>query len=148
MASEAAEDRSDESRTRHIDVPLGKRVRRLREEAGLTQVQVCQALGISSNQWSRHESGKNRIPAARLWQFCHLVGADVRALFGELPHSVGPLADIVGMAEETTPFQHDDATQDRDISALVAAARKLPPASRRLLLAIVRVIGEDARKPL
>lgn len=145
MASDAADDRADDSLTRHIDVPLGQRVRRLRKEAGLTQVQVCQALGISSNQWSRHESGKNRIPAARLWQFCHLVRADVRAVFGELPHSVGPLAVLAGMAEEGAVFRHEDDADDMDMRAIVAAARKLPPASRRLLLAIVRAMGEEAR---
>jgi transcriptional regulator with XRE-family HTH domain len=144
MAQDISEP-SDDSRTRHIDVMLGRRVRRLREDHGLTQVQVCEMLGISSNQWSRHEAGKNRIPAARLWQFCHLVKADVKVVFGDLPHSVGPLTALPGMAEEGSSFGHRMEVDEADTRAIAAAARQLSPQSRRLLLAIIRVMSEDAK---
>lgn len=148
MARAASEDRLDESRTRHIDILLGARVRRLREDQGLTQAQVCDVLGISSNQWSRHESGENRIPAARLWQFCHVVGADVAAVFQGLPHSVGPVAKVSGMAETGMAFHHATDGDGAETRSIAAAARKLPASSRRLLLAIVRAMGEDAKKPV
>lgn len=146
MTRAGAPDRLDESRTRHIDVLLGQRVRRLREDHGLTQVQVCEVLGISSNQWSRHESGENRIPAARLWQFCHLVGADVRAIFESLPHSVGPVEKSTGMAETAASFDHEAEGEGADTRSIASAARRLPASSRRLLLTIVRAMSEDAKK--
>lgn len=146
MTRAGAPDRLDESRTRHIDILLGQRVRRLREDHGLTQVQVCEVLGISSNQWSRHESGENRIPAARLWQFCHLVGADARAIFDGLPHSVGPFEKSGGVAEAATPFDHMAEHERVDTRSIASAARRLPASSRKLLLTIARAMSEDAKK--
>lgn len=146
MSRTAAPHRLDESRTRHIDIALGQRVRRLRQDYGLTQAKVCEALGISSNQWSRHESGENRIPAARLWQFCHLIGADVRTLFDGLPHSVGPLGKVVGVSEPSTPFDHGPEGEGADMRAIASAARRLPASSRHLLLTIARAMSEDAKK--
>ena len=55
-----AEDDEDRKRTQHIDVPLGVRVRAIRENHGLTQADMARMLDISTNQWGRHESGANR----------------------------------------------------------------------------------------
>ena len=151
MSRTTAPHRPDESRTRHIDIALGQRVRRLRQDHGLTQIKVCEALGISSNQWSRHESGENRIPAARLWQFCHLIGADVRTLFDGLPHFVGPVEKAMGVSEVSTPFDHaaeGDGPEGNgaDTRAIASAARRLPASSRQLLLTIARALSEGASK--
>ena len=145
MARDQAESPADEGRTRHIDIPLGQRVRRLREDQGLTQVQVCEALGISSNQWSRHESGKNRIPAARLWQFCQLVRADVTALFERLPHSVTADSTSPDLSEDNAALHHADDDKEADIRTIVAGARSLTPGSRRLLLEMIRLMREEAK---
>ena len=100
------EEREDLKRTRHIDEPLGARLRALREDRGLTQAQMGHELGISANQWGRHESGKNRVPAARLWQFCRAMNVDVAAIYEELPSQI--LRDgeysVAGMGEmQRTP---------------------------------------------
>ena len=95
------EEREDLKRTRHIDEPLGARLRALREDRGLTQAQMGHELGISANQWGRHESGKNRVPAARLWQFCKAMNVDVAAIYEGLPFQI--LRDgeysVAGMGE-------------------------------------------------
>ncbi len=43
-----------------------KRIRGLREEKGLTQVQIAKELGMSQTGYSKYETGENDIPTAVL----------------------------------------------------------------------------------
>ena len=43
-----------------------KRIRGLREEKGLTQVQIAKELGMSQTGYSKYETGENDIPTTVL----------------------------------------------------------------------------------
>ena len=53
----------------HIDLHLGKRLRRRRRLLGLTQQQLASAVGVRFQQIQKYECGANRISAARLWNW-------------------------------------------------------------------------------
>lgn len=152
-AGMTARDDDDQQSTRHIDVPLGVRLRRIRENHGLTQAEMARMLGISTNQWGRHESGANRLPAARLWQFCEALKIEVAAMFRDQPFAAArPASAFVAVPEPQRPFSAHDAGGSAEVSledgALVqkigAAARDLPQARQRTALAVIRALKDES----
>lgn len=150
-----AEDEEDRKRTRHIDVPLGARLRALREDRGLTQAELGQMLDISGNQWGRHEIGLNRLPAARLWQFCNVLNVDVAEVYEGLPFNIAPRGgqETEAMAPEAADGFHEEGApaptrpplQDRVggqplVQRIGAVARQLPEARQRTALAVIRAL--------
>ena len=49
-----------------------KRIRDLREDADLTQLQVAQYLGTSQTMYARYERGANELPIHHLVKLCEL----------------------------------------------------------------------------
>lgn len=152
-----AEDEEDRKRTRHIDVPLGVRLRSLREDRGLTQAELGQMLDISGNQWGRHESGLNRLPAARLWQFCNVLNIDVAGIYEGLPFNIAPRggqeaeeavmpARSGNVYEEGAPAPTPPPLPGRAsggqplVQRIGAVARQLPEARQRTALVIMRAL--------
>lgn len=50
-----------------IDRPIGKRVRLLRAEKGMSQEGLAKRRAITFQQVQKYEKGANRIAASRLW---------------------------------------------------------------------------------
>lgn len=145
-----AEEDEDHKRTRHIDVPLGARLRAIREDRGLTQAEMGRRLEVSANQWGRHESGKNRVPAARLWQFCKLMQVEVAALYEGLPFQIvsdaAPAGPGMAEGESGAPPLSDypDAAANQPlVQRIGAAARLLPEARQRTALAVIRALKAE-----
>ena len=139
-----AEDEEDRKRTRHIDVPLGARLRSLGEDRGLTQAELGQMLDISGNQWGRHESGENRVPAARLWQFCRTMNVEVAEIYEGLPSSIVLQPRQPGMEDgRETVFVGPPSVGHPLIQRIGSAARKLPEARQRTLLAVIRALRDE-----
>ncbi len=63
------------------DVAVGQQVKQLRLKAGLSQVQVAKAMGISFQQVQKYENGKNRIAASRLGLLAEILQVEVSAFF-------------------------------------------------------------------
>jgi transcriptional regulator with XRE-family HTH domain len=57
---------SQTSDNRATEARVMKRIRDAREAAGLSQTQLAAQLGVTYQQLSKYESGKNRMPIARL----------------------------------------------------------------------------------
>lgn len=149
MTKAGDEEEQDSKRTRHIDEPLGARLRALREDRGLTQAQMGHELGVSANQWGRHESGKNRVPAARLWQFCKAMNVEVAAIYEGLPFQILRDGDysVAGMGEkEWAPalvgYPAGAAAQPL-VQRIGAVVRQLPPARQRTALAVIRALKDE-----
>ncbi len=150
MSKAGDEEERDRKLTRHIDEPLGARLRALREDRGLTQAQMGRELGISANQWGRHESGKNRVPAARLWQFCKTMNLDVAVLYDGLSfqivrdgdYSVAGVGEQEGGAPALAGYPAASAAQPL-VQRIGAAARDLPEARQRTALAVIRALKDE-----
>ena len=55
-----------------VDSRIGYNLQLLRRVAGLSQKQIGDNLGVSSQQIQKYESGKNRLPAAALYKLKHI----------------------------------------------------------------------------
>jgi len=54
-------------------------LRQVRQEAGLTQVEVATRLDTLQATVSNYERGERRLDLIELWQVCDALGVDVRA---------------------------------------------------------------------
>ncbi|MET4684219.1 helix-turn-helix domain-containing protein [Brevundimonas faecalis] len=137
----------DRKRRREIDAALGARLRAIRENHGLSQADMALKLGISTNQWGRHEAGINRVPASRLLLFSQFMQVDTTALFAGLPTEQGVTAPSAAGAARPASASIADAEINEGSSALVlriaAAARELPEARQRTLLAVIRALKAE-----
>lgn len=66
-----------------FDVALGKRMRALRTERGLSLEQVADVLGITYQQVQKYETGANRTAPSKLARLARLFKVPVGTFFGE-----------------------------------------------------------------
>lgn len=67
-----------------LDAELGDLVRLYRLSAGLSQVELGEAAGISYQQIQKYESGANKVSVARLFTVASALGMAPSELLGEL----------------------------------------------------------------
>lgn len=60
-----------------------RRLRDLREDSELTQIQVAKELGMSQTGYSKYETGENDIPTVVLIKLARLYDTSVDYLLGE-----------------------------------------------------------------
>lgn len=65
------------------DIAIGQRVKFRRQEAGLTQAELGQKIGVSIQQIQKYETGRNRISATRLVEIAGLLKTRASELLGE-----------------------------------------------------------------
>ncbi|WP_279029186.1 helix-turn-helix domain-containing protein [Gibbsiella quercinecans] len=77
---------------------LGKRITALRKEAGLTQVQLAQALNVSQQAVQSWEAGRRRIQISVLPAVARLLSVSLEGLLGEeaenAPRKRGPASRL------------------------------------------------------
>ena len=64
---------------------LGSRLAQLRKEAGLTQVQLAEALGVSQQMVASYEVGRRRIPVSMLAALAQALKVQIDVLLGGTP---------------------------------------------------------------
>jgi transcriptional regulator with XRE-family HTH domain len=64
-----------------IDIIVGENLRRLRIQAGLSQTELGQCIGVSFQQIQKYENGRNRLAASRLWECAEALSVPVEAFF-------------------------------------------------------------------
>jgi transcriptional regulator with XRE-family HTH domain len=65
---------------RDLDKKLGNRLRAYRIEAGMSQMELGDKLGISFQQIQKYEKGSNRLAVVRLVEICKLLKITPHAL--------------------------------------------------------------------
>lgn len=60
---------------------MGEKIRQLREQAGLTQKQLAEAVGVDQSAVARWESGENHPTAERIMQIADVLGCNPGDLF-------------------------------------------------------------------
>lgn len=55
----------------HLDIQIGQRIKRARLEAAITQQELGEILGRSSQQIHKYEQGSNRVSAGTLFTIAH-----------------------------------------------------------------------------
>lgn len=64
-----------------IDLLVGKKVRKLRLEAGLTLQSLAQQIGVSHQQLQKYETGSNRLSVGMLPVIAEALGAGIMEFF-------------------------------------------------------------------
>jgi transcriptional regulator with XRE-family HTH domain len=70
---------------RIIDVQVGRRIILRRQQLGISQTKLSEALGVSFQQVQKYEKGVNRIAAGRLAQIARILKVPVTWFFEEPP---------------------------------------------------------------
>ena len=75
-------DRVKKRRAGPEDVEIGRKIRALRLERGLSQSQLADAIGLTFQQVQKYEKGTNRVSAGRLQQIADKLGVPVMYFYG------------------------------------------------------------------
>lgn len=108
-------------------VRIGKNIARLRKEAGLTQMGLADAMGISFQAVSNWERGQTMPDISKLPQLAAILGVSVDGLLGaeeagmveramdaeKAPLSVGELADIAPLLPPEEARRNFERTRDQ-----------------------------------
>lgn len=68
-----------------VDLHLGRQLRLLRVQQGLSQTDLGQLLGVSYQQIQKYEAGSNQIAPARLVHVCAHFGVPISYFFESAP---------------------------------------------------------------
>lgn len=79
---------------------IGFRLRTMRQQAGLTQEQLAEMLGITSQQIQKYESGKSKLNTDRLQQFAHALSVTIQCFFSDCKDHL-PMADAEKLLVES-----------------------------------------------
>ena len=66
-----------------VDVQIGQRIRRARLEAAVTQAELGQILGRSSQQIHKYEQGSNRVSAGTLFTIAQALDRSIDWFFSD-----------------------------------------------------------------
>lgn len=93
------------TRVTSLDRIIAQNVKRLREEAGVTQPHVAGYLGITYQSYQKLEGGRVAFRAAVIAALCRLYNVRPNDLFGDVRGSAPPLVVkmvllLTGMSEE------------------------------------------------
>lgn len=81
MKKPAQGKRADLPDLQSLEKEIGKRIRKRRQELGLTQQDLARKLGLSYQQVQKYETGLNRISAGRLFLVSRLLLANMDYFF-------------------------------------------------------------------
>lgn len=66
---------------KQIDQYVGKRMRRFRKMADMSQTKLGEEIGVTFQQVQKYERGSNRISASRLYRAAHVLNITVGDFF-------------------------------------------------------------------
>ena len=84
-----------------VDVHVGSAIRKLRRDAGMTQQQLAEMVGIKFQQIQKYETGANRVSASRLWEIARALEVPVERFFSGFDEAL-----MAGWTEEKQSASH------------------------------------------
>ena len=116
-----------------LDVEVGRRVRALRLEKGMSQEKLGNQLARTFQQIQKYENGTNRIGAGRLQRIAQILGVSVSALYPD-PVPAGRTSQEVAELIDTSS----------SLRLLRAYSRMRSPSLQRALTTLVEEIAEKS----
>ncbi|WP_208441224.1 helix-turn-helix domain-containing protein [Bartonella raoultii] len=110
------------------DISVGRNIRFRRSIMGLSQKQLGNCLGITSQQIQKYEKGINRVGAGRLQEIADILDVPVSFFY----------ADIA--TKQQRHYHHDDRISNKAEYLLLKSFRELKPAKQK---AILRLISDE-----
>ena len=118
-----------------IDALVGRRVRELRLQLGLTQTQLADAIGVTFQQVQKYERGANRISASKLWLIADRLGISPASLLTGLPSPSGDGATA-----------GPDGEDDEQARLLLAFGRIADPGRRQTVIDVAEGFSATPRR--
>jgi transcriptional regulator with XRE-family HTH domain len=112
------------------DSDIGKSIRRIRHELGVTQEELAEQVKVTCRQLQRYEYGKNKLPIEQLQAIAQVLQVPVAHFFNE-PEPVSGAASLPGL----TPVEQRLLKQFRRIENVEV---------RELVSNVLRVAAEGA----
>jgi transcriptional regulator with XRE-family HTH domain len=116
-----------------LDVEVGRRVRALRLEKGMSQEKLGNQLALTFQQIQKYENGTNRIGSGRLQRIAQILGVSVSALYPD-PVRAGRTSQEVAELIDT----------GSTLRLLRAYSRMRSPSLQRALTTLVEEIAEQS----
>lgn len=121
-----------------VDVQVGANIKTARQQRGITQKALGDALGLTFQQVQKYENGKNRVGAGRLRQISDILGIKPEQLF---PPQAAWEDGVDEEYEQLKEVLH--ATRTTEGRELVAAFLGIRSAElRRKIVALVEAIAD------
>lgn len=90
---------------------LGRRVKFLRMERGISQTQMARLLGLSQTNLSNMESGRTAITTQNLFKMQEVLGCKMSEFFVDFDGEAGQASKNVGEAFDKQNIELDDVLQ-------------------------------------
>ena len=121
------------ARANTVDTHVGQRIRDKRNERGMSQTEVANALGVTFQQVQKYERGTNRVGASRLFDLSRILSVPIQYFFA-------------GLNNQSTPIEKEDDNvihlMKPDTVELVEAYYKVENLQvRRQILSTIRSIS-------
>jgi transcriptional regulator with XRE-family HTH domain len=114
-----------------IDSHIGARLRKLRQQEGISAAALAEAIGSTQQQISRYENGQNKLGAAQLYRFSQYLGMPISWFF-------------LGVDEETPEWRIRDnrasyktVVVKEELDALEAIWPRLSSTKRNVVLTLL-----------
>ena len=116
-----------------VDTYVGQRIRDKRNERGMSQTEVANAIGVTFQQVQKYERGTNRVCASRLFDLSRILSVPIQYFFA-------------GLNNQSTPIEKEDDNvihlMKPDTVELVEAYYKVENLQvRRQILSTIRSIS-------
>lgn len=113
------------------DILIGRRARQARKEAGLSQGDLADKLGISAQQIQKFETGKNRISAKTLYLMSQMFDKPLNWFFNEFDDAANDDYDTTMPQAVASNFMYHVCRCIRDVS---------DKAQQRQILSVVKAL--------
>ena len=132
--STSAAAKRSRAQAKTLDTHVGQHIRDKRNERGMSQTEVANALGVTFQQVQKYEHGTNRVGASRLYDLSRVLNVPIQVFFEGLKNNQ---ADTLGGDPESVVHLIKPDTIE-----LVEAYYKVDnPHVRRQILSTIRSIS-------
>lgn len=117
---------------------VGQRIKKLREDAGISRAEMSRALGIRETRIQDIERGKQKLPSDLLTEISSFFGVDVEFI----------LTGVMHAGEEKAKYEAHKGVGalSRDEEVLVEKYRQLKPGDRTLAQAMFDALDKPSMK--
>jgi transcriptional regulator with XRE-family HTH domain len=130
-----------------VDVHFGKRLRQCRLLAGLNQVELGKAVGLTHQQVQKYECAASRVRVSRLWDFSVALKCPMSFFFEGIDGSSIGRGMHLNSAEgsDTVEDRQQRCSWKRETLELARAYRSIKQGSaRRTILRLVQDLGTES----
>jgi transcriptional regulator with XRE-family HTH domain len=120
-------------RANNVDVAVGHRIRLFRLNAGLSQTELADQIGVTFQQVQKYEKGVNRVGAGRLTQIAGALNVPITAFFEGMTSGAKSRSEADSLAELMTA--------PRAFKLLDAFSEITDPALQTAILSLVQSIS-------